>query len=50
MLLEVLVGLEDLIDFVGKDKVEGSQDNLLWIVEDPLVQGLVGETAHCIAK
>ena len=40
---------KNLIDLVGEDKVKRGQDDLLRVVEDPLIEGLGREAAHRVA-
>jgi len=40
---------KNLIDFVGEDKVKRGQNDLLWVVEDPLIEGLGREATYRVA-
>ena len=42
--------MQDLIDLVGEDKVKSGQNDLLWVVEDPLIKGLGREATHRVAE
>jgi len=41
---------KDLIDLVGEDQVKRRQNDLLGVVEDPLIEGLGREATYRVAQ